>query len=71
MKSVETKRLKLLDQQYDAHVANDFTKIAHIQKKIVKIDEEQKKHKHKWITTLKSKNIYIDENDIGLKILKK
>ncbi|MBN2739067.1 MAG: ATP-dependent Clp protease ATP-binding subunit [Spirochaetales bacterium] len=65
MKNVETKRMRLLDQQHEAHEAKDFTKVAEIQKKLVNISAEQKKQKTRWRDNLLAQKIIIKEDDIA------
>ncbi|MBN2534574.1 MAG: AAA family ATPase [Spirochaetales bacterium] len=64
MKSVETKKVRLLDEQYDAFSKKDFKRVADIQQQLITMENEFKQHKEKWQEDISSKDISVTEEDI-------
>jgi ATP-dependent Clp protease ATP-binding subunit ClpC len=65
MKSVEAKKLRLLDEQHEAFARKDFKKIADIQQQLIEMKNEFKQHKAKWEKEVSSQDLRVKEEDIA------
>lgn len=65
MKSVEAKKVRLLDEQHDAFAEKDFKSVADIQQQLIAMENELKEHKEKWQEDISSKDIRVTEEDIA------
>ncbi|MCW8966534.1 MAG: ATP-dependent Clp protease ATP-binding subunit, partial [Candidatus Pacearchaeota archaeon] len=65
MKSVEAKKLRLLDEQHDAFEEKDFKKVADIQQQLIDLENKFRQHKDKWQQDISTADIRITEEDIA------
>jgi ATP-dependent Clp protease ATP-binding subunit ClpC len=65
MKTVEVKKLRLLDEQHDAFARKDFKKVADIQQQIIVMEQELKVHKDEWHKDVKTYSVDITEEDVA------
>ncbi|MBN1699266.1 MAG: AAA family ATPase [Spirochaetales bacterium] len=65
MKSVEARKLRLLDEQHNAFAGKDFKKVADIQQQLIEMKTEFEQHKEKWEMEVSSRDIRVTEEDIA------